>query len=48
MFDFYAALFGEKFCRHPVELCRAVEQSGRFQMSVYEQDYRARHGNVLA
>jgi cellulose biosynthesis protein BcsQ len=40
MFDFYAALFGEEFCRHPVELSRAVEQSGRFQMSVYEQDYR--------
>ena len=23
-----------------IELTRAVEQSGRFQMSVYEQDYR--------
>lgn len=40
MFEFYAALFGEEFCRNAVELSRAVEQSGRFQMSVYEQDYR--------
>jgi cellulose biosynthesis protein BcsQ len=40
MAEFYAGLFGPEFCRRPVELSRAVEQAGRFQMSVYEQDYR--------
>lgn len=27
-------------CQCPIEMTRAVEQSGRFQNSVYEQDYR--------
>ena len=33
-------VFGDDVCTHPIEMTRAVEQSGRFQMSVYEQDYR--------
>ena len=33
-------MFGADVCQHPIEMTRAVEQSGRFQMSVYEQDYR--------
>jgi cellulose biosynthesis protein BcsQ len=40
MFEAYRGLFGAELCRAPIELSRAVEQSGRFQMSVYEQDYR--------
>jgi hypothetical protein len=40
MFEFYRGLFREDFCVNAIELSRAVEQSGRFQMSVYEQDYR--------
>jgi cellulose biosynthesis protein BcsQ len=40
MAEFYGGLFGAEFCRQPVELSRAVEQAGRFQKSVYEQDYR--------
>lgn len=40
MLDAFRRLFGEEVCRNPVELSRAVEQAGRFQMSVYEQDYR--------
>ncbi|UWQ19860.1 AAA family ATPase [Jannaschia sp. M317] len=40
MSDAFANVFGADVCRHPVEMTRAVEQSGRFQMSVYEQDYR--------
>ncbi|MEN0079683.1 MAG: AAA family ATPase [Pseudomonadota bacterium] len=40
MYDAFRRVFGADVCRHPVELTRAVEQSGRFQMSIYEQDYR--------
>jgi cellulose biosynthesis protein BcsQ len=40
MFEAYRGLFGAELCRAPIDLSRAVEQSGRFQMSVYEQDYR--------
>jgi cellulose biosynthesis protein BcsQ len=40
MAEFYGGLFGAEFCRQPIELSRAVEQAGRFQKSVYEQDYR--------
>lgn len=40
MFEAYRDLFGDRLCRSPIELSRAVEQAGRFQMSVYEQDYR--------
>ena len=36
----YRNVFGEDVCENCIELTRAVEQSGRFQMSVYEQDYR--------
>ncbi|TFL17223.1 chromosome partitioning protein ParA [Jannaschia formosa] len=40
MQDAFANVFGADMCTHPIEMTRAVEQSGRFQMSVYEQDYR--------
>jgi hypothetical protein len=40
MVEAYRDLFGAHVCRNAIELSRAVEQSGRFQMSVYEQDYR--------
>lgn len=40
MAEAYRDLFGAVFCEHPIELSRAVEQAGRFQASVYEQDYR--------
>ncbi|MEL7464840.1 MAG: AAA family ATPase [Pseudomonadota bacterium] len=33
-------VFREDVCVHAIELTRAVEQSGRFQSSIYEQDYR--------
>jgi cellulose biosynthesis protein BcsQ len=40
MAEAYRDLFGDIVCAHPIELSRAVEQSGRLQTSVYEQDYR--------
>ena len=40
MLTAFRNVFGADVCQHPVEMTRAVEQSGRFQMSVYEQDYR--------
>ena len=40
MMDAFRNVFGSDVCQHPIEMTRAVEQSGRFQMSVYEQDYR--------
>ena len=40
MMDAFRNVFGADVCAHPIEMTRAVEQSGRFQMSVYEQDYR--------
>ena len=40
MLQAFRNVFGADVCQHPIELTRAVEQSGRFQMSVYEQDYR--------
>lgn len=40
MLEAFRNVFGADVCRAPIELTRAVEQSGRFQMSVYEQDYR--------
>ena len=40
MLEAFRNVFGADVCQHAVELTRAVEQSGRFQMSVYEQDYR--------
>ena len=36
----FANVFGADVCRNPIEMTRAVEQSGRFQASIYEQDYR--------
>lgn len=40
MFDAFRRVFGERLMDDPVELTRAVEQSGRFLNSVYEMDYR--------
>ena len=40
MMDAFRNVFGADVCSNPIEMTRAVEQSGRFQMSVYEQDYR--------
>ncbi|MEP3847417.1 MAG: AAA family ATPase [Paracoccaceae bacterium] len=40
MMEAFRNVFGAAVCQNPVEMTRAVEQSGRFQMSVYEQDYR--------
>ena len=40
MMDAFRNVFGADVCQNPVEMTRAVEQSGRFQNSVYEQDYR--------
>ena len=40
MMDAFKNVFGADVCANPIEMTRAVEQSGRFQMSVYEQDYR--------
>ncbi|WP_118133611.1 AAA family ATPase [Oceanicella sp. SM1341] len=40
MLGAFRNVFGADVCAHPIEMTRAVEQSGRFQMSVYEQDYR--------
>ena len=40
MMGAFRNVFGADVCQHPIEMTRAVEQSGRFQMSVYEQDYR--------
>lgn len=36
----FAKVFGDRVTQHPIELTRAVEQSGRFLCSVYEIDYR--------
>ena len=40
MMGAFRNVFGADVCQSPIEMTRAVEQSGRFQMSVYEQDYR--------
>ena len=40
MLEAFRHVFGSDVCKNPIEMTRAVEQSGRFQMSVYEQDYR--------
>ena len=40
MRDAFKNVFGADVCDHEIEMTRAVEQSGRFQMSIYEQDYR--------
>lgn len=36
----FGKVFGDKLAEHPVEMTRAVEQSGRFLSSIYEMDYR--------
>ncbi|MCC5969250.1 MAG: AAA family ATPase [Pararhodobacter sp.] len=36
----FGKVFGDRMARHPIELTRAVEQSGRFLSSIYEIDYR--------
>ena len=40
MFEAFKKVFGDHVAEHPVEMTRAVEQSGRFLSSVYEIDYR--------
>ncbi len=40
MFNAFRQVFGDRMAEHPIELTRAVEQSGRFLSSVYEIDYR--------
>ena len=40
MMEAFRNVFGDDVCEHPIEMTRAVEQSGRFQRSIYEQDYR--------
>ena len=40
MMEAFRNVFGADVCLDSIEMTRAVEQSGRFQMSVYEQDYR--------
>lgn len=36
----FGKVFGERMAEHPIEMTRAVEQSGRFLRSIYETDYR--------
>lgn len=40
MFEAFRKVFGPHVADHPIEMTRAVEQSGRFLSSVYEIDYR--------
>lgn len=40
MYEAFGKVFGDRLAQHPIELTRAVEQSGRFLSSVYEIDYR--------
>ncbi|MBL1435048.1 MAG: AAA family ATPase [Rhodobacteraceae bacterium] len=40
MFGAFKKVFGDNVAKHPIEMTRAVEQSGRFLSSVYEIDYR--------
>ncbi|MEV8467619.1 AAA family ATPase [Fluviibacterium sp. DFM31] len=40
MYEAFGKVFGDRVTEHPIELTRAVEQSGRFLSSVYEIDYR--------
>ena len=40
MNEAFGKVFGERLTKHPIEMTRAVEQSGRFLSSVYEIDYR--------
>ncbi|MDJ1009054.1 MAG: AAA family ATPase [Paracoccaceae bacterium] len=36
----FRRVFGDRMAEHPIEMTRAVEQSGRFLSSIYEIDYR--------
>ena len=36
----FGKVFGDRVTEHPIEMTRAVEQSGRFLSSIYEIDYR--------
>ncbi len=36
----FVKVFGDRVVEHPIEMTRAVEQSGRFLSSIYEIDYR--------
>ena len=36
----FGNVFGDRMATHPIEMTRAVEQSGRFLSSIYEIDYR--------
>ncbi|MBK0328982.1 AAA family ATPase [Rhodobacteraceae bacterium F11138] len=36
----FGKVFGDRVTEHPIEMTRAVEQSGRFLSSIYETDYR--------
>ncbi|MEL7107321.1 MAG: AAA family ATPase [Pseudomonadota bacterium] len=36
----FGRVFGDRMTEHPIEMTRAVEQSGRFLSSIYEIDYR--------
>ena len=40
MYQAFGKVFGDQLAEHPVEMTRAVEQSGRFLSSIYEMDYR--------
>lgn len=40
MRDAFGNVFGDRLAEHPIEMTRAVEQSGRFLSSIYEIDYR--------
>ena len=40
MYEAFRKVFGAHLATHPIEMTRAVEQSGRFLSSVYEIDYR--------
>ena len=36
----FVKVFGDRVTPNPIEMTRAVEQSGRFLSSIYEIDYR--------
>lgn len=40
MYSAFGKVFGDRVTEHPIEMTRAVEQSGRFLSSIYEIDYR--------
>ncbi|MEI4473775.1 AAA family ATPase [Frigidibacter sp. MR17.24] len=40
MLEAFRKVFGDRVTSNPIEMTRAVEQSGRFLASIYETDYR--------